>query len=107
MQTLYVGLFYFYCASTSPLLRRGAHDTARILCRGSTLKRHRQLHMSGGFVQGPNVAARGGFEPSVRKASTLPMGHHAPRYAHGHMRIHTPKEEASGHKVILSSSCTR
>ena len=34
---------YFYSASSSPLLLRGALDTARILCRNFTPKRHRQL----------------------------------------------------------------
>jgi len=32
-----------YSASSSPLLLRGTPDTARILCRNFTLKRHRQL----------------------------------------------------------------
>ena len=34
---------YFYNVSSSPLLLRGAPDTARILCRSFTPKRHRQL----------------------------------------------------------------
>ena len=34
---------YFYIASSSPVLLRGAPDTARILCRNLTTKRHRQL----------------------------------------------------------------
>src|SRR6218665_2269692 len=33
----------FYSASSSPLLLRGARDTARILCRNLTPKRQRQL----------------------------------------------------------------
>src|SRR6218665_1779466 len=33
----------FYSASSSPLLLRGAPDTARLLCRSSTPKRHWQL----------------------------------------------------------------
>jgi len=33
----------FYSASSSPPLLRGAPDTARILCRSFTPKRHRQL----------------------------------------------------------------
>src|SRR6218665_723569 len=36
---------YFYSTSSSPLLLRGAPDTARILCRSLTLKRHRQLRV--------------------------------------------------------------
>jgi len=45
---LYIFLFfiysdYFYSASSSPLLLRGAPDTAQILCRSFMPKRHRQL----------------------------------------------------------------
>src|SRR6218665_2611187 len=36
---------YFYSASSSPLLLRGAPDTARIMCRSFTPKRHRQLRV--------------------------------------------------------------
>ena len=35
--------FYFYSAPSSPLLLRGAPNTARILCRNFMPKRHRQL----------------------------------------------------------------
>ena len=35
----------FYSTSSSPLLLRGAPNTARILCRGFTPKRHRQLRV--------------------------------------------------------------
>jgi len=34
---------HFYIASSSPLLLRNAPDTAWILCRSFTPKRHRQL----------------------------------------------------------------
>jgi len=34
---------YFYSASSSPLLLRGAPDRARILCRRYTPMRHTQL----------------------------------------------------------------
>ena len=34
---------YFYSASSSPLLLRGASHTAKILCRSFTPKRHKQL----------------------------------------------------------------
>jgi len=34
---------YLYSASSSPLLLRGATDTARVLCRNFSPKRHRQL----------------------------------------------------------------
>ena len=36
---------HFYSASSSPLLLRSAPDTARILCRSFTPKRHRQLQV--------------------------------------------------------------
>ena len=36
---------YFYSASSSPLLLSSAPDTARILCRSFTPKRHRQLRV--------------------------------------------------------------
>src|SRR6218665_330070 len=36
---------HFYSASSSPLLLRRAPDTARILCRSFTPKRHRQLRV--------------------------------------------------------------
>src|SRR6218665_3262601 len=39
----FIHSFYFYSAPSSPLLLRGAPDTARILCRNFTPKRHRQL----------------------------------------------------------------
>src|SRR6218665_15588 len=36
---------HFYSASSSPLLLRSATDTARILCRSFTPKRHRHLRV--------------------------------------------------------------
>jgi len=36
---------YFYSASSSPLLLRGAPDAAQILCQSFMLKRHRQLQV--------------------------------------------------------------
>src|SRR6218665_4149257 len=50
---------YFYSASSSPLLLRGDPDTARILCRSFTSKRHRKLQVK--VAQGPYMA-RAGFE---------------------------------------------
>src|SRR6218665_396495 len=71
---------YFYSAYSSPLLLRGAPDTARILCRYSTPKRHRQLRVK----DLPKVLAwrlerETNPRPFGRKASTLPMRHHVPR----------------------------
>src|SRR6218665_3512848 len=66
---------HFYSASSSPLLLRSAPDTARILCRNFTPKRHRQLRDL------PNVPTwrlerDSNPRPSGLKASTLPMYHH-------------------------------
>src|SRR6218665_1561613 len=55
---------YFYSDSSSPLLLRGAPDTARILCRSLSLKRHRQLRVKD-LQKSPYVAARAGFEPKT------------------------------------------
>ena len=41
----YINSVYFYSASSSPLLLRGAPDTARILRLSFTPKRHRQLQV--------------------------------------------------------------
>ena len=50
---------YMYNASSSLLLLRGAPETARILCRNFTTKRHRQLQMK------DYLAARAGFEAAT------------------------------------------
>ena len=42
---LFIRSGYFYSAPSSPLLLRDAPDTARILCRSFTPKRHRQLRV--------------------------------------------------------------
>ena len=55
---------YFYSASSSPLLLRGAPSTARILCREFHAKAP-QATASEGLAQGPYVAARAGFEPTT------------------------------------------
>src|SRR6218665_2235304 len=72
----------FYSASSSSLLLRRAPDTARILCRSFTPKRHRQLRVKDSprvptwrLERDPNP------RPSDRKASTPPMPHHDPRKA--------------------------
>jgi len=41
--TSFIHSDHFYSAPSSPLLLRSAPDTARILCRSFTPKRHRQL----------------------------------------------------------------
>src|SRR6218665_248773 len=62
---------YFYSASTSPLLLRGAPKTARILCRSFTPKRHGQLRVK----NLPDVAAREGFQPKTNAGNFFVRSH--------------------------------
>jgi len=41
----FIHLCHFYSASSSPLLLRSTPDTARILCRNFTPKRHKRLQV--------------------------------------------------------------
>src|SRR6218665_253830 len=72
---------YFYSALSSPLLLRSAPDTARILCRGFTLKRHRQQRVKD-LLKVPTWWLDRDLNPrlSGREASTLPKRHHIPLY---------------------------
>ena len=65
---------YFYSSFTSPLLLRGAPDTARILCRSFTPKRHMQLRVKN-FPKIPTWRLEWGSNPRPfwRKATNLPM----------------------------------
>ena len=74
---------HFYSASSSPLLFRGAPDTARILCQSFTPKHHRQLRVKD-LPKIPTWQLKWDSNPwpSGRKASTLPMRHHVPRTYH-------------------------
>src|SRR6218665_2893998 len=58
----FIHLGYFYSASSSPLLLRGAADTARILGRNFTPNPHRQLLVKNLLKAPPYVAARVAFE---------------------------------------------
>src|SRR6218665_2347331 len=69
---------YFYSASTSLLLLRGAPDTSRIRCGSFTPKRHKQLRVK----DLPKVLTWWlerdlNPRPFGRKAPNLPMSHHA------------------------------
>ena len=68
---------YFYSAFSSPLLLRGAPDTARILCRSFASKRHRQLWVKD-FPKVPTwrLERNSNPRPFGRKTMTLPMSHH-------------------------------
>ena len=70
---------YFYSASSDPLLLRGASDTARILCRNVTPKRHRQRWVKDlPTVPTWRLERESNLRPFERKASTLPMRHPRP-----------------------------
>ena len=72
---------YFYSASSSPLLLRGAPDTARILCRSFTLKRQGQLQVKD-LPKVPTwwLDRDSNLRPFGRKVSNLLMSHHAPQW---------------------------
>src|SRR6218665_2434694 len=68
---------YFYSASSSPLLSRGAPDIAWILCQSFMAKRHMQLRMKDlPKVLTWRLEPDSNPRPFGRKAWTLPMGHH-------------------------------
>src|SRR6218665_2650681 len=73
---------YFCNASSSPLLLRGASDTARIPCRNFTPKRHRQLRMKN-LSKVPTCTWRlerdSNPRPFGRMTQNLPMSRHAPQ----------------------------
>jgi len=69
---------YFYSASLSPLLFRGAPNTARILCQSFTPNHHRQLQVKD-LLRVPTWWLERDSKPWPfgQKASNLPMGHYA------------------------------
>src|SRR6218665_282903 len=69
---------YFHSASSSPLLLRGAPDTARIPSQSFTPKRHRQLQVKD-LSKDPTWRLERGSNPRPfkRKTTNLPMSHHA------------------------------
>ena len=69
---------YLYITSSSPLLLRGTPDTARILCRSFTPKRHRQLRAKD-LPKVPTwwLERESNPRPFGRQALTLPISHHA------------------------------
>ena len=71
---------YFYRASSNWLLLRGASDTARILCRSFTQKRHRQLWVKDlPKVPTWRLERESNPRPSGWELSTQPMRHHFPQ----------------------------
>src|SRR6218665_1269653 len=75
----FVHFGYFYSTSSSPLPFRGAPNTARILCRSFTPKRHRLLQAKD-FPKVPKCQPEldSNSRPFGQKATNLPMSHHAP-----------------------------
>ena len=69
---------YFHSVSSSPLLLRGAPDTARILSEFHT--KAPQATASEGLPLGPTrcLDRDSNLRPFRRKVPNLPMGHHAP-----------------------------
>src|SRR6218665_3688416 len=61
-----------------PVTPRGAPDTARILCRNFTPKRHRQLWAKD-LPRGPYVAARAGVEPMTLRTKDVDSTKAPPR----------------------------
>jgi len=68
---------YFYSASSSPLLLRGAPDTARIPCRSFTSKRLMQLRVKD-LPKVPTLRLERNSDPRPfwRTATKLPMSHY-------------------------------
>ena len=74
----------FYSSSSSPLLLRGAPNTARILCRSFMPKRHTQLRVKDlPKVHTWWLERDSNPRPFRRKATNLPMSHHAPQAGAG------------------------
>src|SRR6218665_2915414 len=70
---------HFYSASSGQLLLRSAPDTAQILCRSFTPKRHRQLRVKDlPKVPTWRLERNSNPRPSDRKALTLPKRHYVP-----------------------------
>src|SRR6218665_3623022 len=74
---------YLYSASSSPLLLRSASDTAHVLSRSFTPKRHRKLRVK----ELPKVPTwrlerDSNPRPFGRKASNIPMRHHVITHKH-------------------------
>src|SRR6218665_400182 len=87
----FIHLGYFYSASSSPLLLRGAPDNARILCQSFMPKCHRQLRVKD-LPKVPMWQLEWDSNPRTfgRKAINLPMSHHAPQPLTGSMCFLVP-----------------
>src|SRR6218665_198083 len=73
---------YFYRASSSPLLLRGAPDTAWVLCWSFTPKSHRHLRVKDLCkVLTLRLERDSNLRPFERKVPNLPMSHQSPQLA--------------------------
>jgi len=77
MFRLYSRLTWCYSASSSPLLLRSAPDTAQILCRSFTPKRHRQMWVKD--LPKVHKAARAGVEPTTLRLKAIESTNAPPR----------------------------
>jgi len=77
-------LFLLPITISSPLLLRGAPDTARTLCRNFMPKRHRQLWVKNlPKVPTWRLERESNPWPFGQKSSTLPKRHHVPQWCLG------------------------
>src|SRR6218665_1547944 len=91
---------YFYSASSSPLLLRGDPDTARILRRSFTPKRHRQLRVKDlSHVTKWRLERDSNPRPFRPKASNLPMSHHV-----SHVVIQGSSKVASAASPVVKAT---
>src|SRR6218665_2161169 len=80
LQNMFIHSRYFYKASSSSLLLRGAPDTARIPCQDFTPKRHRQLRVKDlPKVITWRLERDSNPRPTGQQLSTLSMSHHVPQ----------------------------
>ena len=96
---------YFYSASSSPLLLRGAPYSTRILCRNFTPKHHRHLRVKDlPKIPTWQVERESNPWPFGRKASTLPMRHTRPKRRHLHTHMH--KYLFTNYSIHKCHTCT-
>ena len=85
---------YFYSDCSTPLLLRGAPDTAWTLCRSFTPKHHRQLGVKD-LPKVPMWQLDSNTRPFGRKATNLPMSYNAPQLFMYHAVSFTPRKALS------------
>src|SRR6218665_2882319 len=78
---------HFYSASSSTLLLISAPDTARVLCRSFTPKRHRQLQVK--HLPKVPMTARARVEPTTLRSNGLDSTNAPPRPTNGMRRVAT------------------